>query len=77
MHKSKFSSTTLGPIFWFLVKSPRLGAQPSIYLTVAEELEGVSGKYFDVNKEKDPAPQALDDETARRLWEEKNGLAYM
>ncbi|XP_059504385.1 retinol dehydrogenase 13-like isoform X5 [Stegostoma tigrinum] len=58
-----------GPIFWLLVKSPRLGAQPSIYLAVAEELEGVSGKYFDVNKEKDPAPQALDDETARRLWE--------
>ncbi|XP_059504382.1 retinol dehydrogenase 13-like isoform X1 [Stegostoma tigrinum] len=69
MHKSKLSSTTLGPIFWLLVKSPRLGAQPSIYLAVAEELEGVSGKYFDVNKEKDPAPQALDDETARRLWE--------
>ncbi|XP_072360370.1 retinol dehydrogenase 13-like isoform X2 [Scyliorhinus torazame] len=58
-----------GPFFLFLVKSPHLGAQPSIYLAVAEELEGISGKYFDVNKQKDPAPQALDDETARRLWE--------
>ncbi|XP_038660111.1 retinol dehydrogenase 13-like isoform X1 [Scyliorhinus canicula] len=69
MHKSNFSSTILGPFFLFLVKSPRLGAQPSIYLAVAEELEGISGKYFDVNKQKDPAPQALDEETARRLWE--------
>ncbi|XP_060687678.1 retinol dehydrogenase 13-like isoform X2 [Hemiscyllium ocellatum] len=58
-----------GPFFSLLVKSPLLGAQPSIYLAVAEELEGVSGKYFDVNEEKDPAPQALDDETAKHLWE--------
>ncbi|XP_067845381.1 retinol dehydrogenase 13-like isoform X3 [Heptranchias perlo] len=69
MHKSKFSSTVLGPFFLFLVKSPSLGAQASVYLAVAEELEGVSGKYFDVIKQKDPAPQALEDETARRLWE--------
>ncbi|XP_067845380.1 retinol dehydrogenase 13-like isoform X2 [Heptranchias perlo] len=58
-----------GPFFLFLVKSPSLGAQASVYLAVAEELEGVSGKYFDVIKQKDPAPQALEDETARRLWE--------
>ncbi|XP_067900644.1 retinol dehydrogenase 13-like isoform X1 [Heterodontus francisci] len=69
MHKSNFSSTMLGPFFLFLVKTPRLGAESSIYLAVAEELEGISGKYFDVMKQKDPAPQALDDETARRLWE--------
>ncbi|XP_051867569.1 retinol dehydrogenase 13-like isoform X2 [Pristis pectinata] len=69
MHKSSFSSTVLGPLFFLLVKSPKLGAQPSVYLSVAEELEGISGKYFDAMKQKDPAPQAVDDETARRLWE--------
>ncbi|XP_007892577.1 retinol dehydrogenase 13 isoform X2 [Callorhinchus milii] len=69
MHNSNFSSTMLGPFFLMLVKSPILGAQSYVYLAVAEELEGVSGKYFDVMKQKDPAPQALDDETARRLWE--------
>uniref|UniRef100_UPI00398F8C49 retinol dehydrogenase 13-like isoform X1 n=2 Tax=Pristiophorus japonicus TaxID=55135 RepID=UPI00398F8C49 len=69
MHKSNFSSTILGPAFLLLVKSPHLGAQSSIYLAVAEELDGISGKYFDVMKQKDPAPQALDDEAARRLWE--------
>ncbi|MXQ98440.1 hypothetical protein E5288_WYG015407 [Bos mutus] len=70
MHSSAFSSFTLGPIFWLLVKSPQLAAQPSVYLAVAEELEGVSGKYFDVLKEKPPAPEAEDEEVAKRLWAE-------
>ncbi|XP_047384767.1 retinol dehydrogenase 13 isoform X7 [Sciurus carolinensis] len=74
MHRSTFSSFTLGPIFWLLVKSPQLAAQPSIYLAVAEELEGVSGKYFDGFKEKAPAPEAEDEELARRLWAESARL---
>ncbi|XP_069788032.1 retinol dehydrogenase 13-like isoform X1 [Narcine bancroftii] len=69
MHKSTFSSTVLGPLFFLLIKSPKIGAQPSIYLSVAEELEGISGKYFDAMKQKDPSPQAMDDEKARHLWE--------
>ncbi|XP_038607616.1 retinol dehydrogenase 13 isoform X3 [Tachyglossus aculeatus] len=68
MHNSMFSSAVLGPLFWLLVKSPRLAAQPSVYLAVAEELEGVSGKYFDSMREKEPAPQAQDEEVAKRLW---------
>ncbi|XP_027474238.1 retinol dehydrogenase 13 isoform X2 [Callorhinus ursinus] len=63
-----------GPIFWMLVKSPQLAAQPSTYLAVAEELEGVSGKYFDGLKEKPPAPEAEDEEVARRLWAESARL---
>lgn len=51
------------------MKSPELGAQPIVYLAVAEEMEGVTGRYYDVLIEKEPAPQALDDETARRLWD--------
>lgn len=63
-----------GPIFWLLVKSPQLAAQPSTYLAVAEELEGVSGKYFHGLKEKAPAPEAEDAEVARRLWAESARL---
>ncbi|KAF7481480.1 retinol dehydrogenase 13 isoform X1 [Marmota monax] len=74
MHRSTFSSFTLGPIFWLLVKSPQLAAQPSTYLAVAEELEGVSGKYFDGFKEKAPAPEAEDEELAQRLWAESAHL---
>lgn len=74
MYNSAFSSFMLGPIFWLLVKSPQLAAQPSTYLVVAEELEGVSGKYFDGLKEKAPAPEAEDEEVAQRLWAESARL---
>ncbi|XP_034050382.1 retinol dehydrogenase 13-like [Thalassophryne amazonica] len=69
LHQSQFSSFVLSPFFSMLVKSPELGAQPSIFLAIAEELEGITGRYYDVMAEKEPAPQALDDEVARRLWE--------
>ncbi|KAI5105685.1 retinol dehydrogenase 13 [Silurus meridionalis] len=69
MHQSHFSSTVLSPVFYLLTKSPELGAQPGVYLSVAEELVGVSGRYYDVMTEKDPAPQALDQETAIKLWD--------
>ncbi|XP_074076105.1 retinol dehydrogenase 13 isoform X2 [Macrotis lagotis] len=68
MHRSAFSSTVLGPFFWLLIKTPKLAAQPSVYLAVAPELSGVSGKYFNIFREKDPAPQAQDDVTAQKLW---------
>ncbi|KAL7886792.1 hypothetical protein AOLI_G00045130 [Acnodon oligacanthus] len=69
IHQSQFSSSVLSPFFYLLIKSPKLGAQPSIYLAVAEELEGVTGRYFDVLTEKEPAPRALDHEVAVRLWD--------
>ncbi|XP_049986712.1 retinol dehydrogenase 13 [Alexandromys fortis] len=74
MHNSAFSSFTLGPFFWLLFKSPQLAAQPSTYLAVAEELESVSGKYFDGLREKAPSPEAEDEEVARRLWAESANL---
>ncbi|XP_072535054.1 retinol dehydrogenase 13-like isoform X2 [Salminus brasiliensis] len=69
MHQSKFSSSVLSPFFYLLIKSPELGAQSSIYLAVAEELEGVTGRYYDVMTEKEPARQALDHEVAVKLWD--------
>ncbi|GAB1291487.1 Retinol dehydrogenase 13 [Apodemus speciosus] len=74
MHNSAFSGFTLGPFFWLLFKSPQLAAQPSTYLAVAEELETVSGKYFDGLREKAPSPEAEDEEVARRLWTESAHL---
>lgn len=63
------TNSSVGPFFSMLVKSPELGAQPSVYLAVSEEMEGMTGRYYDVMTEKEPAPQALDEEAARRLWE--------
>uniref|UniRef100_A0A3B4T836 Retinol dehydrogenase 13 n=1 Tax=Seriola dumerili TaxID=41447 RepID=A0A3B4T836_SERDU len=74
LHQSQFSSSVLSPFFSLLVKNPELGAQPSIYLAVSEEMEGVTGRYYDVMTEKEPAPLALDEEVARKLWEVSSRL---
>lgn len=66
--------TPAGPVFSLLVKSPELGAQSVVYLAVSEEMEGLTGRYYDVMAEKEPAPQALDEEAARRLWEVSSRL---
>ncbi|XP_061087812.1 retinol dehydrogenase 13-like [Conger conger] len=69
LHQSSFSSSVLSPLFYVMVKTPRQGAQPAVFLAVGEELEGVSGRYYDVLQEKEPSPQAMDDDSAHRLWE--------
>ncbi|KAM9316160.1 retinol dehydrogenase 13 [Gastrophryne carolinensis] len=77
MHQSAFSSSVLSPMFWFLIKTPRQAAQSSVYLAIAEELQGTSGKYFNALKEKEPASQALNEEVARKLWEESARLVHL
>ncbi len=56
------------------LRSPQKGAQTSIYLASAPEVEGVSGKYFADSKEAEPTSIARDDEAARRLWEASEAL---
>ena len=56
------------------MRSPEQGAATSLYLASDPALEGVSGRYFADRKEKQPAPHATDDTTARRLWEISEGL---
>ncbi|XP_048778378.2 retinol dehydrogenase 12-like [Ostrea edulis] len=57
------------PLFIFIMKFPREGAQTSIQCAVEETLESVSGKYFSdcaVSKE---SKAAQDNEAAKRLWD--------
>ena len=52
------------------MKTPRQGAQTTIYCAVSEEMEGVSGQYLsDCKIKKLTNPQATDDSIAERLWE--------
>ncbi|XP_022101356.1 retinol dehydrogenase 13-like [Acanthaster planci] len=74
VHKSGFSSFILSPVFWMFVKTPKQGAQTSIYCAVASEVEGVSGKYFRDCTEADCHPRGRDDAVAQRLWEESARL---
>lgn len=53
------------------------GAQNSIYLATATDVEGVSGKYFVDMKETESSEASYDQETAKKLWvisEELSGV---
>eukprot|EP00731_Ephydatia_muelleri_P018056 Em0011g96a len=57
------------PLTFVLMKSPREGAQTTIYCAVDEAVEGVSGKYFKDCKVTAPNTKAaVDDDMAERLW---------
>jgi retinol dehydrogenase 13 len=66
-----------GPIYrWFkrnffdkTLKSPDISAEALYYLGVSKELDGVSGKFFNLTTEEEPAPPAMDKEVATKLWE--------
>ena len=45
------------------------GADTPIYLASSPEVEGVSGKYFDVRREKMSSPPSYIEEDQERLWE--------
>ena len=51
------------------LKSPEISAEALYYLGVSEEIEGVSGKFFNLTTEEEAAPPAMDRETALELWE--------
>ncbi|KAM9777564.1 retinol dehydrogenase 12 [Neosynchiropus ocellatus] len=56
-------------VFSMFLKTPREGAQTSIYCAVAEELHSISGKHFSDCTPAFVAPQGRSEETARRLWD--------
>jgi len=66
-----------GPVYlWFkrnfidkTLKSPEISAEALYYLGVSNELEGVSGKFFNLTTAEEPAPPALDKDVAYELWE--------
>lgn len=60
----------LYPLLVLILKSPRQGAQTSIYCAVAEELEGVSGRHFhDCQDANLILPPSLDRAAAEKLWD--------
>jgi len=72
-----------GPFYrWFkrnfidkTLKSPEISAEALYYLGVSKELEAVSGKFFNLTTEEEPAPPALDKEVAHELWKKSLELS--
>jgi NAD(P)-dependent dehydrogenase (short-subunit alcohol dehydrogenase family) len=52
-----------------LWKTPEQGAAAPVWVATAPELEGVSGRFFLLTKEKKILPKGKDPEAAARLWE--------
>lgn len=64
-------------VFDKILKSPEIAAEALYYLGVSKELEGLSGKFFNLTTEEKPAPPAMDREVARDLWEKTLNLAKL
>ncbi|XP_049952521.1 retinol dehydrogenase 13-like [Schistocerca serialis cubense] len=67
-YNSSISAVFLKPFVKLFIKSPRKGAQTTIYVALDESLQNVSGKYFSNCKEEDVGPQGKEDVTAKWLW---------
>jgi retinol dehydrogenase 13 len=65
-----------GPVYrWFkknflnkTLKSPEISAEALYYLGASKEMEDISGKFFNLTTQEEPAPPALDIEVAYELW---------
>lgn len=60
-------SAVFVPVRSFML-TPERGAQTIVYLAASPEVAGKTGLYFEKNQPKQPAPLALDDDLASRLW---------
>jgi NAD(P)-dependent dehydrogenase (short-subunit alcohol dehydrogenase family) len=52
-----------------MLRPTEIASESIYYLGVSEELEGISGKFFNLTTEEEPAPPALDREAAQEVWE--------
>lgn len=62
-------------IFDLTLKSPNISAEALYYLGVSKEVEGISGKFFNLTTIEKPAPPALDLDVAYELWEKSLELS--
>ncbi|KAG6441477.1 hypothetical protein O3G_MSEX001841 [Manduca sexta] len=65
------------PVVRLTMKSAWEGAQTSIYLAVAPELENVSGHYFSDCRERGLTKKAQDVDIAKKLWEVSESLVKL
>jgi len=55
-------------LFDKILRPTEISSESIYYLGVSKEMEGVSGKFFNLTTEEEPAPPALDKEAAYELW---------
>lgn len=65
--KRALFNAAFAPVKRFML-TPERGAQTIVYAATSPHLAGRSGLYLEKNRQKQPAPLALDDALAERLW---------
>jgi short-subunit dehydrogenase len=50
-------------------RSPKVSAKSLYYLGVSKDIEGVSGRYFNLTYEEEPAPPVLDRKMIKKIWD--------
>lgn len=68
--------TAFAPARFFML-TPERGARTIIYAATSPALDGRTGLYLEKNQPKQPAPLALDDALAARLWDESARLTHL
>nr|KAG5686611.1 hypothetical protein BaRGS_006285 [Batillaria attramentaria] len=66
---NSFIRLSFAPFVWFMMKNCEDGAQTTIFCATAEELEGVTGKYYKDCQETKMPEQALDEELQKKLYQ--------
>ena len=51
-----------------ILRPAEISAESIYYLGVSDEIEGVTGKFFNLTTVEEPAPPALDKEAAYKIW---------
>jgi retinol dehydrogenase-13 len=51
-----------------ILRPTEIASESIYYLGISKEMEGVSGKFFNLTTEEEPAPPALDKEAAYEIW---------
>ena len=62
------------PVMKLFMLSNEEGARTSLYCATAPELENVSGRYYDVSRERTPSRSAQDAALARELYERSEAM---
>jgi NAD(P)-dependent dehydrogenase (short-subunit alcohol dehydrogenase family) len=57
------------------LKTTDISAEALYYCGVSHELDGVSGRFFNLTTEENPAPPARDEDLARELWDTSLALS--
>ncbi|XP_058066298.1 retinol dehydrogenase 12-like [Anopheles bellator] len=78
-HLNPCLRTMAKPVFWVFFKTPKSGAQTTLYCAMEPTLASQTGLYYSDCRLKEPEPHAKDDSMAEWLWnlsERLTGLSH-